>query len=360
MKAPRETTGCRTGRLTTLSCVGTLPTAVRLALLSLLLASVHTARAQDVRLTVAAFTTPEATAAAQADGTTIEARVADAFAAWQAVLDSATTGSARVVAVPSRLFSIAITETGDCLADRDAFFASARAHAVRDSLRANLAVLFAERCSQTFLCDPAAPGGLAACERNAFALAQARFAGASRQTLAHEVGHLLSMRHNVEDDDAPGDGHAMLNVAAGFYTVVSTRGGLPREALVPYYSDPRRSLRGAPLGIAGRADNAAVLRRMAPVAAMWNSRPTATAGGPQAETETRVAPNPSSSVWHVTLRAAPRARTAVLVDALGRRVAVVEIAAGEQDVVVSTLGLAPGVYALLVAGGPAVRLVRAR
>lgn len=327
--------------------------------LFLLLAPAIAAQAQDVRLTIAAFTTPEATAAARADGTTIEARVAAAFAAFQAVLDSATTGSARVVAVPSRLVTLPLTETGDCLADRDAFFASTRAHAVRDSLRANVAVLFPERCSQTFQCDPAAAGGLAACERNAFALAQARFADASRQTLAHEVGHLLSMRHNIEDDMAPGDGHAMLNVAAGFFTVVSTRGGLPREAIVPYYSDPRRSLRGAPLGIAGRADNAAVLRRMAPVAAQWNARPTATTPGPEGDHRVRVAPNPSAGVWRVTLAAAPLARTAVLVDALGRRVAVVGIAAGDQAAVVSARGLPAGVYALLVAGGPAVRLVRA-
>ena len=80
---------------------------MRLLGLAVLLVPVAALHAQPVHLSVAAFTTPEATASARADGTTIEARVSDAFAAWQAVLDSAATGSARALSAGAHALLVA-------------------------------------------------------------------------------------------------------------------------------------------------------------------------------------------------------------------------------------------------------------
>lgn len=331
----------------------------RLACLFLLAAPL--ARAQDVTIRVATFYTPESEAAALADGTTIEARIADAFRSWQAVLDSATTGSPRVVAhAVAHVRLPTFVETQACGTDLQAFFDNSRARAVRDSARASLAVLFPEHCSAAFQCTE----GSAGCEAQAYALAQARDAGPVRQTLAHEAGHLFGMRHNPESDPTPGDAHALVNPEAGLFTVLGQRGGLPREALVPYYSDPRRTLDGVPLGIAGLSDNAAVLRRTAATVATWNANGTPVDPGPAAAPALRVAPNPASQVWRVALPADPAERVGVVVDALGRRVATVRVPAGATAVDVPAAGLAPGVYGLRISAGRgrpvSARLVRGR
>ncbi len=329
-------------------------------LVCFLLCTAARAGAQTLQIRVATFYTPESETAALADGTTIQARVDAAVTAWQAVLDAATAGSPRVVVNAFPAVRIAITETQVCGTDLDAFFAAPRARAVRDSLRASLAVLFPEHCNASFQCVEGSPE----CERRAYALARARDAGTTEQALAHEAGHLFGMRHDVESDPTPGDGHAVVRASPPFFTILGQRGSLPRTALVPYDSNPAQSAGGVPIGVAGVADNASLLRRTAATVATWNLNGTASDSQMDAPVLLRAAPNPSASGWRVSLPSAPVPRTAILVDVHGRHVMDVAVAAGASVVTVPGAGLPPGTYLLRVAGSgrlaTAIRLVRAR
>jgi len=312
------------------------------------------ARAGDVTLRVAALYTPEAADSAIVRGAPISTWISGAFEAWQAVLDSASAPDARVVAQPVGFLPIDVPETGSCFADLDTFFAHPRARELRDSLAANLVVLFAARCSAAYQCTETSN-----CEASAYAMARFAVAGAPTPeggyALAHEVGHSLGMRHDTGDDPTPGYNHGYRNEPAAFFTLMATRGPLPRSDAVPAYSDPLRTFEGHPLGIAGVSDNARVLREIAPEAATWNQG-VPTEPGPQRRRVLAAVPNPAAGAWNVTVASSVAAPARLeLFDALGRTMWTHDLAgAGPWEVAVPA-GAAPGSYLLRVAWNDAGR-----
>ncbi|HLA63508.1 MAG TPA: hypothetical protein VK610_03725 [Rhodothermales bacterium] len=307
------------------------------------------AAGDTIRLSVAVLYTPEAADSAAGRGSTIGAYIDGAFAAWQPVLDSAATPGPRILAVPSAPFEIDLDETGACFPDLDSLYAHPRARFLRDSLRANVVVLFTARCSAAYQCSPAAD-----CEAAAYT--SARFATAGPTTpeggfaMAHEVGHALGMRHDTGDDPTPGFNHGLRDDTGGFFTLLAFRGALPRTAQVPYYADPRRTFNGRPLGVEGVADNARQLREIAAVASTWNDDGTPVEPPPVSSLlGLTAAPNPSRAGWTVQVDA-PAAGTLhfTLIDVMGRQVwaGAHAVPIGPSRLPVPGAGLAPGVYAL--------------
>jgi hypothetical protein len=299
----------------------------------------------DITLSVAALYTPEAADSAVARGQPIETWMANAFAAWQLVLDSAHAPGPRIVVEPRGVLEIDVPETGACFTDLDVFRAHPRAAELRDSLEANLVVLFTARCSAAYQCTESSD-----CE--AFAYASARFAVAGLPTaegghaLAHEAGHLLGMRHDIGADPTPGYNHGYRDEPGGFFTVMAFRGPLPRTDMVSAYSDALRTFEGRPLGNAAEADNARVLRENAPVAATWNQDTAAEPGPQPTDIALRAFPNPTPGAWHVEIAAPPGARLNLeLIDGRGRRVWSLDLGLPRSTTVPSD-GLAPGVYLL--------------
>ena len=300
----------------------------------------------DISLTVAAVYTPEAADSAIARGRPIGEWIADAFGAWQGVLDSASAPGTRVVAVPLGVLELDVAETGDCNADLDAFRAHPRAAELRDSLLANLVVLFTARCSAAYQCTPQSD-----CEASAYA--SARFSVAGEPTpegghaLAHEAGHLLGMRHDLSADPTPGYNHGYRDEPGEFFTVMAFRGPLPRTDMVSAYSDPLRTFEGLPLGTADVADNARVLRENAPIASTWN-QDVSNEPGPLPSIALSARPNPAGATWRVRVDVpTPVDVRLELFDAAGRGLWSVTLGgAGAREVDIPGAGIAPGTYLL--------------
>jgi hypothetical protein len=299
----------------------------------------------DITISVAALYTPEAADSAIGRGQPIETWIASGFANWQLVLDSARGAGPRIVVEPRGVIELDVPETGACFPDLDAFRAHPLAAGIRDSLQANLMLLFTARCSAAYQCTPQSD-----CE--AFAYATARFfdAGLNPATgghaVAHEAGHLLGMRHDILSDPTPGYNHGYRDDVGGFYTVMAFRGPLPPANVVSAYSDPLRLYDGRPLGNVDEADNARVLRENAPIAATWN-QDTATEPGPSASAiALRAFPNPARGAWQVEIEAPPDALMMLeLIDARGRRVWSLDQGVARSAAAPSA-GLAPGTYLL--------------
>ncbi len=299
----------------------------------------------DISLRVAALYTPEAADSAIARGIPISTWIANAFGAWQGVLDSASTTGPRVVLAPLGTIELDIAETADCFAGLDTFRAHSRAAELRDSLLANLVVLFTARCSAAYQCVEGAD-----CEASAYATA--RFAVAGTPTvegghaLAHEAGHLLGMRHDAATDPTPGYNHGYRDEAGEFFTVMAFRGPLPRTDMVSAYSDPLRTFEGRPLGTFDIADNARVLRENAPIAATWN-QDVSNEPGPSRSVGLSAYPNPAGAGWRVHVDAALLTEVSLeLLDARGRSVWSASSHAGDTVTEVPAAGLAPGAYLL--------------
>ena len=208
-------------------------------------------------------------------------------------------------------------------------------------------MLFTARCSAAYQCTETSD-----CEASAYATARFAVAGAPSaeggHALAHEAGHLLGMRHDIGDDPTPGYNHGLRNEPAAFFTVMATRGPLPRTDMVSAYSDPRRTFEGSPLGTADVADNARVLREMAPVAATWNTDVPGEPGPAPAGLILRASPNPAGGAWRVEVRVpGPGSVRLEVADALGRRVwSDLLTGVGPWFVAVPAGELAPGAYLL--------------
>jgi hypothetical protein len=94
-------------------------------------------------------------------------------------------------------------------------------------------------------------------------------------TLAHEVGHLLGAGHEraIERGGITPYAHGL--VANNLIDVMAYgRGG---EFMVPFFSNPRFTFQGTPLGDPATQDNARVVRDLAPVVSGYRPVPT---GGP--------------------------------------------------------------------------------
>jgi hypothetical protein len=304
----------------------------------------HAASGDDITLSVAAVYTPEAADSAIARGQPIETWIANAFAAWQLVLDSAASSGPRIVAEARGVQEFDFEETGACQAELDAFRADPRSAQLRDSLEANLVILFTARCNAAYLCED-----INTCEPSAYASVRFAVTGLPNaeggHALAHEAGHLIGMRHDIVADPTPGYNHGYRDEAGGFFTVMSFRGPLPRTDMVSAYSDPLRTFEGRPLGTFDTADNARVLRENAPIAATWNQGTPVEPGPEDQAVHLSAYPNPARGSWLVDVRV-PGALPVhlALYDAAGRRVWAAEAESGQTEMRAS--GLGPGVYLL--------------
>jgi peptidyl-Asp metalloendopeptidase len=139
-------------------------------------------------------------------------------------------------------------------------------HALRDSLKADIVVLF------TPLANGTINGSVLATEATAFVIAEWGPAAEPDYALAHELAHLFGAMH--PGTTGPVAGQLPEGFPWGDDSIRTVLDWSPGRT-VPYFSNPDLSVGGKALGVKGNRDIAAVIRRTAAyVAGFRGPRPT--------------------------------------------------------------------------------------
>jgi Metallo-peptidase family M12 len=178
------------------------------------------------------------------------------------------------------LGEVSYNETGNVTTDRDAFRNKAdgvldNVHTLRDTYAADVNVLVVETsnaCGQAFIMDPVSN----AFESYAFAVVKRQSCATGNFSFGHELGHIMSARHDWDDDDTDNSpytfNHGYIDTAptspATPWRTVMAYNGTPSSTRLPFWSNPNVNFppgdpMGVPIGSFHAADNHQTLNNTA-------------------------------------------------------------------------------------------------
>ena len=209
------------------------------------------------------------------------AKIRDSIAVTNMVLaNSEIPATVRLVGI-ERIEYVERPAPADFVADRDWVGRDGEVMALRNRFNADAVALFTEIPAGTF--TTARGEALSLLKRNAGSLHAAVVASVNTLSgatlvVAHEIGHTLGGDHAITEPAAASRVAMLLTPAAHDYAlpskkVVTEMAGVGCSGCVriPYFSSPDILYEGAPLGVPGQSDNAALFRMTAPVMAAYRN-----------------------------------------------------------------------------------------